>query len=131
MTEALRESIKAKLLAEWLPDKPGGLTGLVELAAKVAAEVAIDGVDCGHAAELERLTVLVSELQASSGGGVEDIDANPDTEFGHGIAQYDCTQCNHVHKIDSRIGIEHLPQYLREQVEKNVEQVAPGDAPGN
>ena len=39
--ELFRE-IKVKLMERWLPDKPGGLTGLVEIAAQAVAEVATE-----------------------------------------------------------------------------------------
>ena len=132
--------IKTRLFKEWLPDKAGGLNRLVELAANAAAEVVEQG--CGHAGELERLYNLV-EGQEEALKQLRCVVAQEEGEpsmYGEdgaillpspltpeggstSLAQYPCTQCDVTHKSDSKIGQEHLQQYLIEQVVARVEPV--------
>lgn len=135
----LEHKIKAYLLEEWMPVRDEvGLQGLVKLAAK-AAVIEVQGeMDCGHAEELEQLRKRVEYLtealhfaelslvkeEGENEGGKDSEELHiPDA-----ITQYDCVLCGHSHKVDSRIGREHLPNYYREQVEANVEPVDPSDS---
>ena len=102
----------------------------MRLAAQAAAEVVEQG--CGHAEELEQLGRRVEDLTESlhfaeaslvkeDGEGQYVDDDSHDDQVG--LTQYACTECNVTHKADSRVGGEHLAQYLREQVIANVEPV--------
>ena len=146
--KSLQESIKVKLFKEWLPDKEGGLTGLIVLAAKVAAEVVEERVEevtlvLESVESLkEKVEDLTERLHFAEAGMVkeegESEGEDEGRERGEGtpvtgsadLTQYNCPSCGHSHKVDSRIGKEHMPAYLREQVEANVELVTPNDLAG-
>ena len=130
----IEQDIKTKLFEKWLPDKPGGLAGLVSLAAEAATEASLGEAGCGHAEELrvlkEQVELLTEQLHFADPSQEEgqDVDGDiPDPD----LTSYECTQCKGTrHGVNSAIGQEHLSQYLREQVEANVEPVAPGESAG-
>lgn len=129
MTE-LAENIKVKLFGRWLPDKPGGLNGLIELAAEVAAEAMAEGMGCGHGDEIHSLKArvedLTEQLHFAEVAQVTEEDSIPEL-----FVSYPCAKCgDRVHNTDSAIGQEHLQEYMRSQVEANVEPVAPGESAG-
>ena len=138
MDTALLDSIKAKLFDRWLPDKPGGLKGLIELAAEVSLEAVLEvsqeGVGCGHGEELVVLRKQVEDLTKSLHfaelGKVDKDDEMSVSDLLSNLPQYSCTECGHPHRMDSKIGQEHLSKYLSEQVVANVEPVTPGDVAG-
>jgi len=136
-----KQLIKTKLFDRWLPDKPGGLDGLLDLAAEAAAEVASDP-DCGHAEVIASLVAKVEDLTERlhfaevETNEEEGEDEEGDEKDGPGspphseLFEYDCPDCNHPHKTDSKIGQEHLAGYYRAQAIANVDPVSPGDTAG-
>lgn len=150
----LSETIKRKLFAEWLPDKPGGLRGLITMAAECATNATGEEIEA-LTQEVVTLTARVEALLQPTptreamglpeldeddehdehdehGDGHPDAPANPSSPP---ISSYECTDCGHSHNIDSRIGSEHLVAFMEEQeqaraaqVVANVEAVNPSES---
>lgn len=155
----LAETIKRKLFAKWLPNKPGGLQGLINMAATCAEDACGELIE-GYAEQVVTLTARIEallqptptreamrlpELDMDDEGwdGVESDStstAGPDTLLDPGpppMSSYDCSECGHSHQVDSKIGSEHLVAYMEEQeksraaqVQANVEAVNPNELAG-
>ena len=105
--DILKASIKSELLGRWLPGKEGGLSGLVEIAALVVAEVI---GQCANIKELELIRCRVEELEKRL--PLDECEAKDlvEGEAKLPVSQYYCTQCDHSHYTNSSIGKEHLPE---------------------
>ncbi len=136
-SKEIQDQVKKKLFEEWMPDKPGGLKGLINMAAEAA--LAVVG---------ERVEFLEGELHAFENPGTEegdimtlvaseDIKAEDlvwlDSERGLRVhlpdgecdcaavggdhiedcpkfvdqTQYRCPQCDVTHRRDSDVGTKH------------------------
>lgn len=94
----ITEAVKAKLLADWLPDKPGGLKGLVAMAADAALAVVAERV------EFLDDNLIVAYMPP---------DAKPDPTPAGDIDQtkYLCPQCGVTHQRASAVGTRHAHRF--------------------
>ena len=104
--------VKNRLLVRWLPDKPGGLSGLIEL----AADAAIDAVtDKTRVAAMEFVALIEATESAAleeTESATEDVplpstpEDNGTSEYG-GPGRYHCPQCAVTHQRSSGVGTRH------------------------
>ena len=144
--EEIAQDIKVKLLAQWLPEKNGGLHGLVELAAQAASEVAAESVQADHTGchqeylnlkeEYDQLSERMEILKGErpSFVPVYPVPADDPDDFSANWTMYACGLCEKDHRTNSSIGKEHYGAYLEaervKQAEVNVEMVLESEGIG-
>ncbi len=121
-SKEIQDKIKHKLFEEWMPDKPGGLKGLVNMAADAALAVLGERVEFlegeleaamleSALAKYEPDTDLESESDSDDANAsrlLADTIANlPAQEPEVDQTKYLCPQCAVTHQRDSAVGTRH------------------------
>ena len=122
-SKEVQDQVKKKLFEDWMPDKPGGLKGLVNMAADAALAVIAERAVVVEQKMRERVEFLEGELALALHfdelepdtdlepspppiditGPMMEVSLEPEVDQ----TQYRCPQCDVTHRRDSDVGTRH------------------------